>query len=65
MNQDGDNFNPPDFANFKVVGGPSSSVNQSWINGKASYAQSYIYILEPKKVGEFLRASMTAMKPIV
>ncbi|UMB52936.1 BatD family protein [Lutibacter sp. A64] len=54
--QGADNFKAPPFTNFKVVGGPSSSVNQSWINGKASYAQSYIYILEPKKVGEFLIA---------
>ena len=51
--QGADNFKPPSFANFKVVGGPSSSVNQSWINGKASYSQSYIYIVEPKQVGEF------------
>ena len=52
--QGADNFKPPSFTNFKVVGGPSSSVNQSWINGKASYSQSYIYILEPKSEGEFI-----------
>lgn len=51
--QGADNFTPPSFANFKVVGGPSSSVNQSWINGKASFSQSYIYFLEPKSEGEF------------
>jgi len=51
--QGADNFKPPSFANFKVVGGPSSSVSQSWINGKASYSQAYIYILEPKDEGEF------------
>jgi hypothetical protein len=51
--QGADNFQAPSFSNFKVVGGPSSSVNQSWINGKASYSQSYIYILQPKKIGEF------------
>ncbi|MFA5297996.1 MAG: BatD family protein, partial [Lutibacter sp.] len=51
--QGADNFKPPSFSNFKVVGGPSSSVSQSWINGKASYLQSYIYILEPKNEGEF------------
>jgi predicted house-cleaning noncanonical NTP pyrophosphatase (MazG superfamily) len=39
-----------------VVGGPSSQVNQSWINGKASYQQSYIYFLEPKSEGEFVIA---------
>lgn len=51
--QGADNFKPPSFTNFKVVGGPSSSVNQSWINGKASYSQAYIYIVEPKEIGEF------------
>lgn len=52
--QGADNFTPPSFNNFKVVGGPSSSVNQSWINGKVSFSQSYIYILEPKNEGEFI-----------
>jgi len=51
--QGADNFVPPSFTNFKIVGGPSSSVNQSWINGKASYTQAYIYIVEPKVIGEF------------
>jgi len=51
--QGADNFKPPSFSDFKVVGGPSSSVSQSWINGKASYSQTYIYILEPKREGEF------------
>ena len=32
--QGGDNFSPPNFSNFKIVGGPSQSVSQSWINGK-------------------------------
>jgi len=51
--QGADNFIPPSFSDFKVLGGPSSSVSQSWINGKASYSQTYIYILEPKNEGEF------------
>ena len=51
--QGADNFRPPSFDNFTVVAGPSSSVNQSWINGVSSYTQSYIYILEPKREGEF------------
>lgn len=60
VNQQGaDNFEAPNFENFRVVGGPSSSVNQSWINGKASYAQSYIYILQPKNTGEFVIGSAT------
>ena len=37
MNQDGDNFNPPDFIGFTVVGGPNQSVSNSWINGKTIF----------------------------
>ena len=51
--QGADNFQPPSFANFRVVGGPSSSVNQSWVNGKSSFSQSYIYIVEPIKEGVY------------
>ena len=51
--QGSDNFAPPSFANFKIVGGPSQSVNQSWINGKVSYSLSYIYIIQPRNVGVF------------
>ncbi|PWG05984.1 BatD family protein [Polaribacter aquimarinus] len=50
--QGGDHFSPPDFKNFKVVGGPSQSVSQSWINGKVSFSQSYTYIIQPKRKGE-------------
>ena len=50
--QGGDQFSPPKFANFKVVGGPSQSVSQSWVNGKVSFSQSYTYIIQPKRKGE-------------
>lgn len=50
--QGGDDFSPPNFTNFKVVGGPSQSVSQSWINGKVSFSQTYTYIIQPKKKGE-------------
>lgn len=53
MNQDGDNFNPPDFANFNVVGGPNQSVSNSWINGKRTFKKTYSYFLAPKKRGTF------------
>ena len=49
--QGGDNFTPPNFKGFDVVGGPSQSVNQSWINGKSKYAQSYTYIISPIQKG--------------
>ncbi len=50
--QGADNFVPPNFQNFTAQG-PSSSISQSWVNGKASYAQTYIYVLQPKKTGTF------------
>lgn len=53
MNADGDGFEPPNFeaCGFKVVGGPSQSVSQSWINGRSSFNKSWIYILLPTKKG--------------
>lgn len=55
INQQGaDHFKPPNFRNFRVVGGPSQSISQSWIGGKASFIQSYSYIIQPKKKGEFM-----------
>ena len=53
MNKDGDNFNPPSFENFTVVGGPSQSINNSWINGVKSFSKTYSYFLAPKKRGKF------------
>lgn len=51
--QGADNFAPPNFKNFRVISGPSQSINQSWIQGKVSFSKSYIYILKPLKKGEF------------
>lgn len=51
MNKDGDNFNPPNFENFNVVGGPNTSVSNSWLNGKHSYTKTYSYFIAPKKKG--------------
>lgn len=52
--QGADHFKPPNFRNFRVVGGPSQSIRQSWAGGKASFIQSYTYIIQPKKKGEFV-----------
>ncbi len=53
MNADGDNFTPPNFEScgFRVVGGPSQSVSQSWINGRGTFNKSYTYILMPTQKG--------------
>lgn len=52
MNQDGDNFRPPSFEDFRVVGGPNQSISNSWINGKRSFSKTYSYFLSPQKRGK-------------
>lgn len=56
MNEDGDNFVPPNFeaSGFRVVGGPSQSISQSWINGRSSFQKAYTYILLPLKKGNLV-----------
>lgn len=53
MNENGDNFIPPDFTNFLVVSGPQQSVNRSWVNGVSSFSKTYTYFLTPKSKGIF------------
>lgn len=53
MDKDGDNFNPPDFKDFTVIGGPNTSVSNNWLNGKRTYKKTYTYFLAPKKRGRF------------
>lgn len=53
INQDGDNFSPPDFEGFRLVGGPFQSTSYSWINGVKSFNRSFTYILQPTKKGTF------------
>ncbi|PWA06883.1 BatD family protein [Flavobacterium psychrotolerans] len=54
MNDDGDNFSPPSFEGFRIVGGPSQQVSQSWINGRSSFSKSYSYFLLPTQKGSLL-----------
>ena len=51
MNKDGDNFTPPSFTGFKVVGGPNQQVSNSWVNGKSTFSKTYSYYLEPSAKG--------------
>lgn len=57
--QGADDFQLPELEGFDVIAGPSSSISQSWVNGKVTYSQGYIYILKPKKVGVFTIPSAT------
>ena len=47
MNADGDNFSTPNFEGFRIVGGPSQQISQSWINGRSSFNKAYSYYLLP------------------
>ncbi len=53
MNKDGDNFNPPNFEGFQVIGGPNQSISSSWFNGKKTYEKTYSYFLSPLSRGKF------------
>ena len=59
MNQNGDNFNPPSFEGFTVVGGPNQSVSNSWVNGLRSFSKSYTYFLTPTRKGKITIAQAT------
>ena len=51
MNQNGDNFSPPSFQGFTVVGGPNQSISQQWVNGKKSFSKTFSYFLAPNTTG--------------
>ena len=51
MNKDGDNFNPPSFEGFRVVGGPNQSVSNMFVNGKRTFSKTYSYFLSPLQKG--------------
>lgn len=51
MNENGDNFTPPSFSGFRVVGGPNQSISNSWVNGKRSFSKTYTYFLTPTQKG--------------
>jgi len=52
MNQNGDNFIPPNFDGFSVIGGPNQSVSNSYVNGVRSFSKTYTYFLTPNRKGK-------------
>ena len=54
MNDDGDNFSPPAFDGFRIIGGPNQSVSYQWVNGRKSFEKTYSYFLQPTKKGTFV-----------
>ncbi|MDB9886662.1 BatD family protein [Flavobacteriaceae bacterium] len=54
MNQNGDNFIPPTFDGFSVIGGPNQSVSNSWVNGVRSFSKTYTYFVTPSRKGKLI-----------
>jgi hypothetical protein len=52
MNQNGDNFSPPEFENFQIIGGPNQSIKTSYVNGERKFSKTYSYFLKPLKKGK-------------
>lgn len=46
-------FENPDLSAFRIVGGPNSSSNMSFVNGTMSQSQSYSYFLEADDIGVY------------
>ena len=59
MNENGDDFTPPNFDGFKVVLGPNQSISNSWVNGKRSFSKTYTYFLTPTQKGALTIAQAT------
>jgi len=54
INEDGDNFQAPNFDGFRLIGGPFQSTNFSWVNGVKSFSRSYTYVLQPTQKGTLI-----------
>lgn len=51
MNKNGDDFTPPNFNGFQLVGGPNQSMSNVWDNGKRSFSKTITYFLTPQSKG--------------
>lgn len=51
LNKEGDNFVPPSFNGFRVVGGPNQFVSNKYVNGKRTFSRSFSYVLSPLEKG--------------
>lgn len=58
---DSRSFRGPDFQDFNVVSGPSTSMSSTTINGVTNSEFKFVYTLQPKQAGEFVIPAATAM----
>lgn len=52
-NAQGTQFKAPEFEDFEVVSGPSTSSSMTIINGEMTQSIAYVYYLRPKEIGTF------------
>lgn len=52
-NAQGAQFKAPEFEDFDVISGPSTSSSMTIINGEMTQSIAYVYYLRPKEVGTF------------
>ena len=57
--QGGDNFTPPNFKNFRILGGPFQQTSFSDNNGALSFLQAYTYTIQPTKKGTLIIPAAT------
>jgi hypothetical protein len=55
MNKNGDNFTPPNFENFQIIGGPNQSIKTSYLNGEQNFIKkTFSYFLKTLKKGKLI-----------
>ena len=60
-NAQGTAFSPPTFSDFTVVGGPNRMNSMTMVNGNATSSESYSYVLQAKRMGQFTIGSASVM----
>lgn len=53
INTNASDFKPPQFNDFRLVGGPNQSTSTQWVNGVVSQSHTFSYVLLAVKEGVF------------
>ncbi|MDZ7845381.1 MAG: BatD family protein [Owenweeksia sp.] len=61
LNAKAEDFSPPSFENFRVLGGPNQSQSMRIVNYQRSVENTYSYVLMPRQPGVFSIGQATAV----
>jgi hypothetical protein len=61
IDDSGDNFTPPDFSRFRVLGGPNRSSSMQFVNGSMTQSLTLSFYLQAIEVGEIKIGSAQMM----